>query len=297
MKNIFKQLPMKNKGILLAGIGLLVTMSMLLIYANYSDSWQVNKYELKKSKDLIWKDINQKDIETDTVSIVQNVIDTFVEQVPNYDTANKKILLFGDSQAEGIMNPLYNYTLSSGHKFLFALPWYSASDMKYASNDTLKNIIAEFKPDYIIVVIGLNQIFQSTLDPSRKAVQTILKTIGNIPFSWIGPANWVEDKGINKVYEEELPKGSFFLSKNLILPRGPDGRHPDGQGYRIWMDSIATWLHTKAKWKINMIKPSKIVYKRGFKVRTLNAGRRANKVVIQEIDSTKIEITSDSIAY
>jgi hypothetical protein len=220
-----------------------------------------------------------------------------VEQLPNYDTANKKILLFGDSQAEGIMDPLYNYTLSSGHKFLFALPWYSASDMKYASNDTLKNIIAEFKPDYIIVVIGLNQVFQRTLDPSRKAVQTIIKTIGDIPFSWIGPANWVEDKGINKVYEEELPKGSFFLSKNLTLPRGPDGRHPDGQGYKIWMDSIATWLHTKAKWKINMVKPTKMVYKRGFKLRTLNAGRRANKNVNQEVDSTKLEITSDSTAY
>ena len=288
---------MKNKGILLAGIGLLITMSILLIYANDSAIWQIDKYELKKSKDLIWEDVDQQAVETDTTPLAQTFVDTVVEQLPNYDTANKKILLFGDSQAEGIMDPLYNYTLSSGHKFLFALPWYSASDMKYASNDTLKNIIAEFKPDYIIVVIGLNQIFQSTLDPSRKAVQTILKTIGDIPFSWIGPANWVEDKGINKVYEEELPKGSFFLSKNLTLPRGPDGRHPDGQGYKIWMDSIATWLHTKAKWKINMVKPTKMVYKRGFKLRTLNAGRRANKNVNQEVDSTKLEITSDSTAY
>lgn len=288
---------MKNKGILLAGIGLLITMSILLIYANDSAIWQIDKYELKKSKDLIWEDIDQQAVKTDTTPLAQTFVDTVVEQLPNYDTANKKILLFGDSQAEGIMDPLYNYTLSSGHKFLFALPWYSASDMKYASNDTLKNIIAEFKPDYIIVVIGLNQVFQSTLDPSRKAVQTILKTIGDIPFSWIGPANWVEDKGINKVYEEELPKGSFFLSKNLTLPRGPDGRHPDGQGYKIWMDSIATWLHTKAKWKINMVKPTKMVYKRGFKLRTLNAGRRANKNVNQEVDSTKLEITSDSTAY
>jgi hypothetical protein len=288
---------MKNKGILLAGIGLFITMSILLIYANDSAIWQIDKYELKKSKDLIWGDVDQQPVETDTTPLAQTFVDTVVEQLPNYDTANKKILLFGDSQAEGIMDPLYNYTLSSGHKFLFALPWYSASDMKYASNDTLKNIIAEFKPDYIIIVIGLNQVFQSTLDPSRKAVQTILKTIGDIPFSWIGPANWVEDKGINKVYEEELPKGSFFLSKNLTLPRGPDGRHPDGQGYKIWMDSIATWLHTKAKWKINMVKPTKMVYKRGFKLRTLNAGRRANKNVNQEVDSTKLEITSDSTAY
>lgn len=286
---------MKNKGILIAGIGLFVTMSILLIYANYSDSLQFNKYELKKSKDLIWEQKNEQKISSDSTPIVKNFTDTvLLEEIPNYDTANKKILLFGDSQAEGLMDPLYNYTLSSGHKLLFALPWYSASDMKYASNDTLKNIINQFKPDYIIVVLGLNQIFQTSLDPSRKAVQTILKTIGDIPFSWIGPANWVEDGGINKVYEEELPKGSFFLSKNITLPRGPDGRHPNGQGYKIWMDSIATWLHSNAKWKINMVKPSNIVYKRGFKFKVLNAGRRADKNSNQEIDSTNMKIAIDS---
>ena len=294
MKNIFKQLPMKNKGILLAGIGLLVTMSMLLIYANYSDSWQVNKYELKKSKDLIWEDINQKVIKTDTISIVQNVIDTLVELVPNYDTANKKILLIGDSQAEGIMDPLNSYALSSGHNFVFAMPWYSASDMTYASNDTLKNVINQVKPDYIIVVLGLNQIFQSSLDPSRKAVHSILETFGDIPFSWVGPANWVEDKGINNVYEEELPKGTFFLSKNITLPRGPDGRHPNGEGYKIWMDSIATWLHTKAKWKINMVKPPKVIYKRGFKLKILNAGKRENNKTKKTVDTVRKEISSDT---
>lgn len=283
---------MKNKGIFIAGIGLLSVMALLFFYANDSRVLYLGDSELNKSKNLKWK---EKIITTglDTNQINTNITDTIGEEISNYDTSNKKILLLGDSQAEGIMDPLYNYTLSSGHNFLFALPWYSASDRTFASNDTLKNIISQIKPDYIIVVLGLNQIFQSNLEPSRKAVQSILNTIGDTPFSWIGPANWVEDKGINGLYEEVLPKGSFFLSKNITLPRGPDGRHPNGQGYNIWMDSIASWLNTKAKWKINMVKPTKMVYKRGFSLKTLNAGRRVNKKDIT-IDSVSIKTRIDS---
>jgi hypothetical protein len=284
---------MKNKGIFIAGIGLLSVMALLFFYANSSHVLYLGDSELNKSKDLKGK---EKILTTqlDTNQINTNITDTIVEEISNYDTSNKKILLFGDSQAEGIMDPLYNYTLASRHDLLFALPWYSASDRTFASNDTLKNIINQVKPDYIIVVLGLNQIFQSNLEPSRKAVQSILNTIGDIPFSWIGPANWVEDKGINSLYEEVLPKGSFFLSKNLNLPRGPDGRHPNGPGYKIWMDSIASWLNTKAKWKINMVKPAKTVYTRGFKLLTLNAGRRAIKNSTT-VDSVNMETKIDSI--
>jgi hypothetical protein len=285
---------MKNRGIFIAGIGILITMSILLIHANYKASLQFDNYELKKSKDLIWNDIYEKIVKVDSVKTIKPVVDSIVEELANYDTANKKILLIGDSQAEGIMDPLNSYALTSGHNFVFAMPWYSASDMTYASNDTLKNVINQVKPDYIIVVLGLNQIFQSSLDPSRKAVHSILETFGDIPFSWVGPANWVEDKGINNVYEEELPKGTFFLSKNITLPRGPDGRHPNGEGYKIWMDSIATWLHTKAKWKINMVKPPKVIYTRGFKLKILNAGKRENKKTKETVDTVRKEIVSDT---
>jgi hypothetical protein len=45
------------------------------------------------------------------------------------------------------------------------------------------------------------------------------------------------------------------------------------------------------------LKELKIGYNKDLKSGIRIAGRRANKVVIQEIDSTKIEITSDSLAY
>jgi hypothetical protein len=60
------------------------------------------------------------------------------------------------------------------------------------------------------------------------------------------------------------------------------------------MDTIATWLHTKAKWKVNMVKPAKIVYTRNFKLKTLNAGKRENKKTKQPVDSAEMEIGSDT---
>jgi hypothetical protein len=45
------------------------------------------------------------------------------------------------------------------------------------------------------------------------------------------------------------------------------------------------------------LKELKIGYKKDLKSGIRIDGRRTNKEVIQEIDSTKIEITSDSIAY
>lgn len=285
---------MKNKGILIGGLGLFTIMTLFYLYANYNGELYVGEYELNKSKDLIRKIDTEEKLENAPKENNVQITDSIEILPSNYDTANKKILLFGDSQAEGLMDPFYNYTLASRHNFLFALPWYSATDMTFASNDTLKNIINQVKPDYIIVVLGLNQIFQTNFDASRKSIKTILNTIGDIPFSWIGPANWVEDKGINKLYQETLPKGTFFLSKNITLPRGPDGRHPNNQGYKIWMDSVANWLNTKAKWRINMVKPSKIVYTRGFRLKTLNAGRRKNNDVKKQPDSVNTKITADS---
>jgi lysophospholipase L1-like esterase len=285
---------MKNKGILYGGLGLILCMSVLTYTANYDGELSFGKFLLNKSKDLKLMEQPELKINQDTVQNIVSVIDSAKEDIPNYDTTNKRILLIGDSQAEGIMDPLYNYTQNSGHDFAYALPWYSATDILFASNDTLKNVIDRIKPDYIIVVMGLNQIFQLHFEPSRNAVKTILHTIGETPFSWIGPANWVEDKGINQVYEELLPKGTFFLSKNITLPRGPDGRHPSYQGYRIWMDSIATWLNTKAKWKMNMVKPLISVNTRGFRFKTLNAGKRKTTEAKKETDSLQLEIPLDS---
>ena len=217
---------------------------------------KVKGIELKKSSDLIIPQFSVKDKKDSTV-----VDNNFLKApaLPVVDTLPHKILLIGDSQVEGLRIPFYDYCVKNKHTLLLAATWYSATDMLFASNDTLKNIIARYQPDYILMVIGLNEIYTTRLEQCEVAVKKIIANFNGIPFSWIGPANWTTDKGINDVYKKEVSSGCFFLSKDLVLQRARDGRHPSEQGNKVWMDSIAHWLDTKAHFRLRMQMPDSAV--------------------------------------
>ena len=268
---------MNRYQILLAGLLFLISTTILAWYSNSDKSFELLGETLKKSLELQWKKESKS-----SVPLKKPITLT----PPNYSPDRKRILLVGDSEAEGLMYPLNDYCQNSGHELLKAVVWYSASDMTYAANDTLKNEIAKVKPDYIIMVIGLNQIFQQSFESTIKAVATIKKTFGNIPYTWVGPANWVDDKGINDVYETQNDPGTFFLSKNVVMGRGKDGRHPDLNGYYIWMEALSKWLKTDAKWKLNMNKPPKRGSKRTFLFKLMNASTQKKKELQKETFGT-----------
>jgi NADH:ubiquinone oxidoreductase subunit 5 (subunit L)/multisubunit Na+/H+ antiporter MnhA subunit len=49
-----------------------------------------------------------------------------------------------------------------------------------------------------------------------------------------------------------FPFLSGFYSKDLILERAKDGRHPSNKACFIWMDSIASWMQNQSVWKIRI---------------------------------------------
>lgn len=275
---------------ILAGFLFLMCTSILTWYSNSEKTFVFEGETLKKSLELQWtKELKP----TAPLKKSRSLTPT------NYSPDKKRILLVGDSEAEGLMYPLNDYCQNSGHEIVKAVVWYSATDMTYAANDTLKNAIATVKPDYIIMVIGLNQIFQQSFESTIKAVAKIKKTFGNIPYTWVGPANWVNDKGINNVYETQNDPGTFFLSKNIVMGRGKDGRHPDLNGYYIWMEALSKWLKTEAKWKLTMNKPPKRGSKRTFSLKIMNASPQKKKELQKETIgsdslSNHIPITIDS---
>ena len=275
---------------ILAGLLFLMCTSILTWYSNSEKTFVFEGETLKKSLELQWtKELKP----TAPLKKSRSLTPT------NYSPDKKRILLVGDSEAEGLMYPLNDYCQNSGHEIVKAVVWYSATDMTYAANDTLKNAIATVKPDYIIMVIGLNQIFQQSFESTIKAVAKIKKTFGNIPYTWVGPANWVNDKGINNVYETQNDPGTFFLSKNIVMGRGKDGRHPDLNGYYIWMEALSKWLKTEAKWKLTMNKPPKRGSKRTFSLKIMNASPQKKKELQKETIgsdslSNHIPITIDS---
>lgn len=173
------------------------------------------------------------------------------------DTTKHRILLIGDSESGGLRYPLNDYCLANGHKIILSLEWYSATTFNFGRSDTIQKIIAKYKPTYIFLVFGLNELYARDLKARKIAANQLAKKLRGIPYAWIGPANWDEDNGINRVFESSADSATYFLTKKLTLTRAGDGRHPDVQGYRVWMDSIAGWIQTSARYKMLMKPPRK----------------------------------------
>lgn len=260
---------------------LLIVLLILVICSTYGIvAWQVKLFPFKQTA------LNKKE------TLVFNAKSDFqkkdgLEKKIIIDTTHKRFLLVGDSEIEGIRDPFYDYCKKNGHELALAAVWYCATDITYGTNDTLKSMIQKVKPDYIVFVIGLNQIYQKYFEPSGKAIDTILKTIDTIPYLWVGPANWTEDKGINDFYQSRFDSGRFFLSKNLVLDRARDGRHPTNAACRIWMDSIADWMQTKAYWKVRMEKPDSLEKRRNFPNKIMMVGKDLNAPATQPKKATK----------
>jgi len=173
------------------------------------------------------------------------------------DTTKHRVLLIGDSEAGGLRYPLNDYCLANGHKLVASVEWYSATIFNFAKSDTIARIIEQYKPTYIFLVMGLNELFARDLNARGSASRLLAKKLKGIPYTWIGPANWEEDFGINEVFAKSADPGTYFFTKQLVLPRAEDGRHPSNKGYRIWMDSLACWINSSAKWRIPLNTPTK----------------------------------------
>jgi hypothetical protein len=270
-----------RSSILLSGIVFVLVLGLFVIYANIPNKWYVAGYELKKNNDLQFvdfkKDTTLPSSSPSTTPKKDSILLTTIDTLP------KRIIFIGDSQVEGLMYPFYDYCKFNGHDLAFVQIWYSATDMTYAANDTLKSIIDRYKPTHIVMAIGLNQIYQKYTERSEEAVKSILTTFNGIPYTWIAPANWTADFGINEMYKRTIDSGHLFLSKDLVLERAEDGRHPSKAACFIWMDSIAQWMQTKSAYKLNMKKPDTIYKVRTIPFRVLNVGKKEKK----ETEKTK----------
>ena len=280
-----------------AGISFFIPVFIIYAYSYSDHTFIIKGYEVKKlitkknnlflKSDSLKSNKNKSDsakitrISTDNNSLIKN-IDTLLPKkqwaISDYkrinnsiefsDTIKHRILLIGDSECGGLCFPLNDYCEQNGHKLLLSLAWNSATVFNFAFSDTINKIILKYKPSYLFIVFGLNELPARDLEQRKKAADQFAKKISGIPYLWIGPANYMNDYGINKVFESAAETDCFFLTNNMELPRGEDGRHPSIKGYRLWMDSIAKWIKISAKYKIAMEKPTKSRYT--FKSRIIN---------------------------
>jgi len=217
-----------------------------------------------------WQDgISVGPLEIKTASFAQNVKELFEipESLPSdtagqveqwrapVDTTAKNILFIGDSMLEGLAPRLAAYCDKNGHTLVEVI-WYSSSTLCWGQTARLTELINKFKPDYIFVCLGANELYVPDIKKARRPyLKKILAEIGNIPYVWIGPPNWDKDTGINDMLARDIKRGCFYLSANDEFERSRDGAHPTRASAHRWMDRVVKWMEDNCAHPIRLEAP------------------------------------------
>jgi hypothetical protein len=242
-----------NKGYLVwAGLCFMAVVSLLFVYSYSSSTFSIGGFELKKigGKDLsaelsidtsivdttflaeektVQLDTNKQKLKTvsDTSIVVEIASTPIVSDSSTSDSTHHRILLLGDSEAGGIKNVLNDYCRSNGHKLVATVEWYSATSINFARADTISKIIAKYKPTYIFVLFGLNEVLAKDAANRRAMAKLFHKRIRKVPYAWIGPTNWGQDFVVTDAFRAAADSAAFFSSKSLVLPKRKMGAiHP-----------------------------------------------------------------------
>jgi len=176
------------------------------------------------------------------------------------DTTSKVILMFGDSMVDGVRDAFKKYCKFNNHKFYY-YTWNSSTTSAWANSNKLKTLIEKYKPDFVFIMLGSNELFSTDLAKREKYINDIISQLNDIEYVWIGPPNWKEDNGLNSTIEKVTGENRFFPSKNIFLvpplkyKRSGDRKHPNSDAYKAWTDSIANWVMTNGKYPIKLEKP------------------------------------------
>lgn len=166
-----------------------------------------------------------------------------VERAP-LDTTKKNILFIGDSMLERLSPRIAAYAEENEHQMNTVI-WYGSSTEVWATSGRVKECIQKYRPGYIIISLGGNELFVNDIIARRtKYVKQIVAEFADIPYVWIGPPNWKKDTGINKMIQSVVPKGNFYLSytPDQHYERAKDGAHPTPASAAKWADRICKWI-------------------------------------------------------
>ncbi len=237
---------------------LVITFAVVLL-ASQHDSIAFASYQLKTTS--LWSEIfdtpqGKADEASSTLTTeeILAISQTQIKEVET-DTLPKRILFIGDSMLEGLYPRLAAYAKENGHS-LYCVIWYSSTSKVWGESTRIPEFIKKFEPDYVFISLGANELFVKDIEKQRdKYVKKILSEIEPIPYVWIGPPNWKEDTGINRLIASNAAPGTFFLSDGMHFDRSSDGAHPTRSSAALWMDSVARWMPLHCSHPIKMSTP------------------------------------------
>lgn len=242
MTSDYKRPPANYFRYLILMTGALVLFS---VYSLIPGNIEIFGIKLKK---IVWRDPSNKpkaQLAYPRITTVNNKV----------DSSAQRFLLIGDSMNEFLRIRMQDYCRNNGHTMNTVI-WYSSSTLWYGQCDTIAHFIRKFKPTYVVLTIGSNELFIKDIIKERDAfAQHVIDQIDTLPYIWVGPPNWKDDTGINDLIISKAGRSRYFESKKLSFKRGKDGAHPVRESAYAWMDSIAKFLQNDAAHRVLMNPP------------------------------------------
>lgn len=226
------------------GLWLLLALSISIVaFISFIETdISIGAYTLKKS--AIADALRGNEEIADSVIGNEDLSDLKIQEIV-VDSTPQRLFIFGDSMTLNLALRLAQYAKQNGHT-INSVNWDSSNTKIWAESDTLNYFIDKFKPTFIFISLGSNELYFKNPDARRPYVEKILKKIGDIPHVWIGPPNWEKDSGINDMLQKVVGKKSFFRTDGMQLARKRDKIHPTREASAIWIDSIMRWLPSSA---------------------------------------------------
>ena len=245
---------------------LLITITMVIfIGISFSEDISLGSYTLTKARfpeTLLAKNDNTP-VSLDSIEETPDTVAMIEEEVIEPDTTVHKLLIFGDSMTHNLAMSIGKYGTRNNYK-VTGVAWESSSTLRWAKSGKIREYIETYKPDYIIISLGSNEMDLKNFELRAPYVSDIVKQLGDIPYVWVGPPLWKEDKGLYPMILQGVPKDKFFRTGNFDMERGPDHIHPTRRGADAWADTIMKWI-AKSPHPILTEKPDSGTTTRGHK--------------------------------
>lgn len=225
------------------GLWLLITITLVIfIGLSFAEDIKIGNHTLSKAyfpETLLAKD-EEKEILPDTIEI-PDTVSVRQETVIEPDTTVHNVLVFGDSMTHHLAMSIAKYGSKNNYK-VTGVTWESSSIPGWRYSSKIKEYMEMVKPDFVIISLGSNEMELKHFERRIPDIQFIADEMGNIPYIWVGPPLWKEDRGVYSMLEKALPKGKVFKIENLDIERGPDHVHPTKKGADVWADTLMRWI-------------------------------------------------------
>ncbi len=154
-----------------------------------------------------------------------------------------RVLQVGDSFADALGIELGKLLKQSGLRtsLVTKTPSYIG---EWAFGPALPKALSQYNPDLVLVTLGANEVEVPVPEQRTRAVQRLVKVLGDRPCVWILPPLWKPDTGVMQVIKDNAKPCQVLDSSVLVpsLPRGRDHIHPSTEGRSIWANAVLDWL-------------------------------------------------------